>query len=119
MRLTGSLLHEKAEAIAAVQQHTNPVAVAPRLVSEAPSNTPEKSSGTTSQLRNKLDEPEEIDPGYRKHVSDGFVSLVGSEEKVPVKILRDSGALDSFILDWYHFHQTLPLETLRWLKIRG
>lgn len=28
----------------------------------------------------------------------GFVSLVGSEEKVPVKILRDSGALDSFIV---------------------
>lgn len=46
-----------------------------------------------------MDEPEEIDPGYRKHVSDGFVSLVGSEEMVPVKILRDSGALDSFILD--------------------
>lgn len=99
VRLTGSGLREKAEAIAAVQQHTNPVAVAPRLASEAPSSTPEKSSGTTSEFRNELDESEEIDPGYRKHVSDRFVSLVGSEEKVPVKILRDSGALDSFILD--------------------
>lgn len=31
-------------------------------------------------------------------VSKGFVSLVGSELKVPVNILRDTGALDSFIL---------------------
>ena len=31
-------------------------------------------------------------------MSEGVVSLVGSEEKVPVKILRDSGALDSFIV---------------------
>lgn len=41
----------------------------------------------------------EIDSGYAVFVSDGYVSLVGSELKVPVKILRDSGALDSFILD--------------------
>lgn len=31
-------------------------------------------------------------------MSEGVVSLVGSEEKVPVNILRDSGALDSFIV---------------------
>lgn len=30
-------------------------------------------------------------------VSEGFVSLGGSEEKVPVKILRDTAAFDSFI----------------------
>ncbi|XP_030294105.1 uncharacterized protein LOC115594274 [Sparus aurata] len=30
-------------------------------------------------------------------VSSGFVSLVGSDEKVPVKILRDTAAFDSFI----------------------
>lgn len=39
---------------------------------------------------------ESVDPGYRSSVSRGFVSLVGSDEKVPVNILRDSGALDSF-----------------------
>lgn len=30
-------------------------------------------------------------------VSDGFVSLVGSDKKVPVKILRDTAVFDSFI----------------------
>lgn len=42
---------------------------------------------------------DDIDPGYAAFVSDGFASLVGSETRMPVKILRDSGALDSFILD--------------------
>lgn len=32
-------------------------------------------------------------------MSDGYVSPIGSDEKVPVKILRDSGTLDSFIVD--------------------
>lgn len=40
---------------------------------------------------------EEIDPCYPAFVSDGFVSLAGSERKVPVKILRDSGTLDSVL----------------------
>lgn len=31
-------------------------------------------------------------------VSDGFLSLVGSLLRVPVKILRDTGSLDSFVL---------------------
>ena len=34
---------------------------------------------------------------YRPFVSQGFVSLVGSNDKVPVKILRDTAAFDTFI----------------------
>ncbi|KAL3967153.1 FMS-like tyrosine kinase 1 [Sarotherodon galilaeus] len=36
--------------------------------------------------------------GFEDFVSDGFVSLPGDVHKVPVKILRDTGAKDSFIL---------------------
>ena len=86
---------EKSEAIAAVQQHTKPVALASRLSFEEPLCSLEKSFVETSEQKHDV---EGIDPGYRKHVSDGVVSLVGSEVKVPVKILRDSGALDSFIV---------------------
>lgn len=35
---------------------------------------------------------------YLPFITDGFVSLVGSDERVRVKILRDTGAFDSFIL---------------------
>lgn len=35
--------------------------------------------------------------GFEAFVSDGFVSLGGNDCKVPVKILRDTGATDSFI----------------------
>ena len=34
--------------------------------------------------------------GFEAFASDGFVSLTGSDNKVPVKILRDTGAKDSF-----------------------
>lgn len=34
---------------------------------------------------------------YLLFVRMGYVSLVGSDEKVPVKLLRDTGAFDSFI----------------------
>ena len=37
--------------------------------------------------------------GFEAFVSDGFVSLPGSNTKVAVKILRDTGAKDSFVLD--------------------
>lgn len=40
---------------------------------------------------------------YLPFISDGHVSLIGSEEKVPVVILRDTGAFDSFVLE-----STLP-----------
>lgn len=42
--------------------------------------------------------PSEINPTYTPFISDGFVSLVGSAERIPVKILRDIGASESFIL---------------------
>lgn len=36
--------------------------------------------------------PSEVNPTYITFISDGFVSLVVSAEKVPVKIMRDTGA---------------------------
>lgn len=36
---------------------------------------------------------------YGPFITNGFVSLVGSPQKVPVKILRDTEALESFILE--------------------
>lgn len=39
----------------------------------------------------------EIAAGYASFISQGFLSLVGSDEKVLVTMLRDSGALDSFV----------------------
>lgn len=35
---------------------------------------------------------------YKPFISHGYVSLVGSETKVPVRILRDTGSSESFIL---------------------
>lgn len=35
---------------------------------------------------------------YSPFITDGYVSLVGRDEKVPIRILRDTGACDSFIL---------------------
>ena len=37
---------------------------------------------------------------YAPFIWDGFVSLVGSDVKVPIKILRDTGAYDSYIVDY-------------------
>lgn len=75
---------ERGHAIAAVQVHTS--------LSEQ--------WRVCSDDENCLSPPlaDEIDPGYEAFVSDGWVSLVGSDNKVDVKILRDSGALDSFIV---------------------
>lgn len=44
-----------------------------------------------------------LNPSYAPFVTDGFVSLPGGGENVPVKILRDTGASESFILE-----STLP-----------
>ncbi|KAK0145216.1 Retrovirus-related Pol polyprotein from transposon 412 [Merluccius polli] len=56
--------------------------------------------------------------GYHPFVSNGFVSLEGSDKKVPVNILRDSGALDSFILE-----SVLPFssdsDTGGWTVVKG
>lgn len=44
--------------------------------------------------------------GLHTFIRDGFVSLVGSDVKVPVKILRDTAAYDSFLVD-----SVLPLSS--------
>ena len=49
-----------------------------------------------SKLKARL-EPQSCD--FSAFISDGVVSLVGGDEKVPIKILRDTGAVDSFILE--------------------
>lgn len=36
---------------------------------------------------------------YSPFITEGRVSLVGEKEEIPVKILRDTGAMDSFILE--------------------
>lgn len=43
--------------------------------------------------------PGSIDESYLPFISDGFVSQVGSDTKVPVKILRATGAFDSYVLE--------------------
>ena len=51
-----------------------------------------RSGGTFS-----LCEPDVLE-AYIPFIRDGFVSLVGSDVKVPIKILRDTGAYDSYIV---------------------
>lgn len=41
----------------------------------------------------------DVERDYVPFITEGFVSLVGSSEKVAVKILRDTGASESFILE--------------------
>ena len=77
---------EQSRAIAAVQTHTKP-SEGPLI--ELPEVETQQSDSTVGDA---------IDPGYTAFVSDGYVSLIGSDGKVPVKILRDLGALDSFIV---------------------
>ena len=50
----------------------------------------------SGELKPQVSSPEL--ESYLPFITEGFVSLVGSEEKVHVKILRDTGAFDSFIL---------------------
>ena len=57
-----------------------------------PTLYPVESPGLSQGVSSKTDMSSEIDPGYDPFVSRGFVSLAGSDE-IPVKILRDSGAL--------------------------
>lgn len=49
------------------------------------------------QMQVKPIDTSEIDVGYAPFMSDGFVTLIGSDEKVSVKILRDSGAMHTFV----------------------
>lgn len=53
------------------------------------------------ELQSEL-KPPVISPDLQSYVpfiSDGYVSLVGSDEKVKIKILRDTAAFDSFIIE--------------------
>ncbi|CAJ1055581.1 uncharacterized protein LOC113092869, partial [Xyrichtys novacula] len=50
----------------------------------------------TSEVVHDTDSCPEMD-SYRPFITEGFVSMVGSDTKVPVTILRDTGAFDSFI----------------------
>ena len=43
--------------------------------------------------------PSKVPPDYSHFITTGFVSLAGNPQKVPVKILRDTGGSVSFILD--------------------
>lgn len=60
----------------------------------------------------------EYNDGYEPFITTGFVSVVGSQQKVPVKILRDTGASESFIKQ-----DVLPVneqsDTHRCVLIRG
>lgn len=38
-----------------------------------------------------------VDESYGPFIRTGFISLVGSHNKVPVRILRDTGAIDTFV----------------------
>lgn len=49
------------------------------------------------QMQTKMLCADEITSGYAPFIAEGWLSMVGSEEKVPVKILRDSGALNTFV----------------------
>ena len=75
----------RAVVIAAVRDFTKPTAVAAQLPSHA------------MEVQAQPEPRSEADPGYQKYITEGHVSLVGSGVQVPVRILRDSGALDSFI----------------------
>lgn len=43
------------------------------------------------------DQSESVPASFLPFISDGYFSLVGGSLKVPVKILRDRAAFDSFI----------------------
>ena len=42
--------------------------------------------------------PSAVIPDFSPFITDGFVSLVGQTEKVPVKVLRDTGAFGTFVV---------------------
>lgn len=67
---------------------TAPVSTAKASVNEVVSS---------SQRQTKTLGADKIISGYTPFISDGFLSLDVREEKVPAKILRDSGPLDIFV----------------------
>ncbi|XP_034095926.1 uncharacterized protein LOC117562195 isoform X1 [Gymnodraco acuticeps] len=79
------------DAIAAVKLYTTPQPVAAAVSNYGPALQEVKPR--PSQLA------DEIDPGYAPFIREGYVSLQGSEKKFLVKILRDTGAIDSYITE--------------------
>ena len=58
-------------------------------------------SESTDTVREELslEEPQaDASDSYRPFVTQGYVSLIGSDQKVPLRILRDTGASESFVL---------------------
>ena len=77
------------EAIAAIKLHSTPQPVA-AAVSNLGLALQEVKPGPSLIA-------EEFDPGYAPFIRQGYVSLQGSYKKFLVKILRDTGALNSYI----------------------
>lgn len=61
---------------------------------------------------------DEIDAAYLPFASSGFVSLTEDGEKVPIKILRDSGALGSVLHLFGHLQCTDYISFQTWYKGR-
>lgn len=82
------------KAVAAVRQHMKSNitdALASQIAEPAPS--PVEFLGPSQRVSTVTEMSSEIDAGYDPSVSSGFVSLAGSDENIPVKILNDSGSL--------------------------
>ena len=55
--------------------------------------------------------------GFGAFISDGCVSFTGSDVKVPVKVLQDTGVRDSFILSMvFPFSQDSDTEIVYWCR---
>ena len=78
--------------IAAVKLHTNAKPVAATFSDLSPDQPEVHAQSSLSS--------EECDPGYLPYIHEGYVSLPGSEKKVSAKILRDTGALESYIIEY-------------------
>lgn len=70
-----------------------------RALSTQSVSPPETSFDGKAPVGERADLLREVDSGYAAYISEGCVSLVGSGVKIPVMILRDTGSLDSFIVD--------------------
>lgn len=78
------------EEVCKVKLSTMVTALPNTPVSSEPPGAPQSSDFTIS---------DELPPDYSHFITTGFVSLAGSPQKVPVKILHDTGGTVSFIPD--------------------
>lgn len=86
--------------IMSLQQDCKPV------VTVNPPQQTGRSSSETGESSGERSSTEADGNGYTPFITDGLVSLVGSSVQVPIKILRDTGASESFILE-----SVLPFST--------